>query len=78
MKGSDALVIGASSLVLAGCASLSWEGKEHRVLLEDDVGGRSAAKVETTGDAVRVQVAQFAEGCRLQTFLVGRRTAWRL
>jgi hypothetical protein len=75
MKSSGALAIGASCLVLAGCAGLSWEGKERRVLVEDNVEGRSAARVESTGDAVQVQVAQFADDCRLRRFLVGPRTA---
>jgi hypothetical protein len=60
-------------LALTGCAGLPWEGSQHRVRLEDNIGGHSAAKAESTVDAVRIQVAQFAQDCRLQTFLVGPR-----
>ena len=67
--------VGLCCLLMAGCAGLPWEGKEHRVALEDNVGGKSAARIEAMGHAVQVQVDQFADGCRLQQFLVGPRPA---
>jgi len=73
MKSSGALAIGASCVVLAGCAGPFREDKERHVLVEDNIQGHSQARVEPTADSVRVQVAQLADDCRLHRFLVGPR-----
>jgi hypothetical protein len=75
MKREVVVSVGASCLTLAACAGVVNRPEEVRVRVEDNVGGASAGQISPAGEAVRVQVAEFATDCQLQQFLIGPRPA---
>ncbi len=75
MKRDALFGVGASCLTLAACAGIANRRDEVRVQVEDNVGGASTVQISPAGEAVRIQVAEFATDCQLQQFLIGRRQA---